>query len=368
MITKTIFKPFEPQFNKIRRFLPAIAFFLGFTWDSFNMGRHVSFFSLLVLTSYYFGASIILIILVREVKPRWKTWLDFLVRFFFGGLFSALVVFYFKSSGSLYTFLVVVGLAVLLVANEFLAKKYGNRALDWALFAICSTMYLNFLIPHIAHSIEPIWFYLSCLVSLVLVFVIHHIATMRQRSDMPFSGIYIYYIKELRMFAPTFGVVFLLVVLYWFQLIPPVPLVLKESYICKDFSSENDIYRCRIEKQDFWQTVGINEEVIHFEEGQKIYNLSAIFAPTRIAVNLEQRWWFWDEGKHLWLSKGVINLPMVGGRKQGWRTFSYIQTAVRQGRWKVETALKNGAILADYYFTAEELLDPELPTQIVTIN
>ena len=91
-------KKFETQITAVRRFLPAFAFFCGFTWDSVTMGRVVSFFDLLVLTAYYFGAGLILVLLVREIKPQWQYWLTLLIQFFFGGLFSALVVFYFKSS------------------------------------------------------------------------------------------------------------------------------------------------------------------------------------------------------------------------------------------------------------------------------
>lgn len=333
------------------------------------MGRVVSFFDLLVLTSYYFGAGLILVLLMREIKPQWKNWFDFLVQFFFGGLFSALVVFYFKSSGSLYTFLFVVGLVILLIANEFLARRYPSRALNWALFAICGTMYLNFLIPHVVHSIRAVWFYLSCLISLAMIFAIHHFASAKQHDFMSQSGKKRAYFWKLRQLAPALGVVILLLVLYQFRLIPPVPLVLKESYICKNFTSQDGIYQCQKEKQGFWrQALGIGEDVIHFQEGEKIFNLSAVFAPTLITVDLEQHWWLWDGKKNNWLSRGVINLPMVGGRKKGWRNYSYIQTDAQTGRWKVETSLQDGAVLAIHYFTVKEQMGPLQPTHTVRVH
>ncbi|MBU2514784.1 DUF2914 domain-containing protein [bacterium] len=369
MNVNMLYKRFEPRLTAIRRFLPALAFFCGFTWDSVNMGRVVSFLDLLVLTSYYFGAGLILVLLVREIKPQWKNWFDFLVQFFFGGLFSALVVFYFKSSGSLYTFLVVVGLVMLLIANEFLAKRYPSRALSWALFAICSTMYLNFLIPHIVHSIRAVWFYLSCLISLVLIFGIHRFASVKQHEIMSLAGKKRLYFWELRQLAPALSVVILLVVLYQFRLIPPVPLVLKESYICKNFSNQDGSYRCQAEKQNFWRrTLGIGEDVIHFQEGEKIYNLSAVFAPTLITVDLVQHWWLRDEKDNSWLDRGFVNLSMIGGRKKGWRNYSYIQTDVQTGRWKVETALQNGAVLAIHYFTAKEQIGSQQPTHTIRVH
>ncbi|MEN8258350.1 MAG: DUF2914 domain-containing protein [Thermodesulfobacteriota bacterium] len=342
-----------PLLTAIRRFLPAFAFFCGFIWDSVTMGRVVSFFDLLVLTTYYFGAGLILVLLVREIKPQWQNWFAFLIQFFFGGLFSALVVFYFKSSASGYTLLVVVGLIALLVANEFLAEKYLSRTLSWTLFAACGTMYLNFLIPHFVHSIKAIWFYLSCVISLTLVFGIRHFANAPQRHLMLLGRKKVQYRSDLRQLAPATAVVLLLIVFYQLQLIPPVPLVLKESYVCKDFSKKAGFYQCQVEKQPFWRALGIGKDVIHFTEGEKIYSLSAVFAPKKVAVDLEQRWWLRDEKSGRWLARGVVPLPMVGGRKEGWRTYSYIRAALRPGRWKVETAIADGAVLSGHHFTAK---------------
>lgn len=357
----TLFKKFEPRLTFLRRFLPALAFFCGFTWDSVTMGRVVSFLDLLILTTYYLGAGLVFVLLVREVKPQWNNWFTFLIQFFFGGLFSALVVFYFKSSGSFYTFVVVVGLVILLVANEFLAERYLGRALSWALFAACGTMYFNFLIPHIVHSIQPVWFYLSCLISLVLIYAIQRFAVTRQRQPMLPGAEKKRYRKDLRQLYPALSVVLLLVVLYQLQLIPPVPLVLKESYICKNFRNDDGVYRCQIEKQSGWRFLGLSRDVIHSQEGEKIYSLSAIFAPTRIAVDLEQRWWLRDEGSHSWLSRGVINLPMIGGRKEGWRTYSYVHAGAQPGYWRVETALQGGAVLAVHYFRTIDQSEPAKP-------
>ncbi len=368
MIRNNVLKKIEPKLTAIRRFLPAIAFFCGFIWDSVTMGRIVSFYDLLLLTTYYFGAGLILILLVREIKPEWESWFVFFIQFFFGGLFSALVVFYFKSSGSLYTFFVVIGLIILLVGNEFLAEKFRSRTLSWAMLAACGTMYLNFLIPHIAHSIKAGWFYLSCMISLMLVFTVHGFASVKRRERVTETETRIHqYRNDLRQLIPAVVVVLLLVMLYRLHLIPPVPLVLKESYIGKSFRHENGIYQCEVEKQGVWRTLGFGGDVIHYQRGERIYSLVAVFAPTRIKVDLEQRWWLRDENKGRWLARGIIPLSMVGGRKSGWRTYSYIQKVVRTGNWKVETALKGGAVLAIDYFIAKKQESPPVQTHTVKV-
>jgi len=358
----------EPRLTLLRRFLPAIAFFCGFIWDAVTMGKTVSFFDLLILTAYFFATGIILILLGREIKPEWHNGFTFMLQFSFGGLFSALVVFYFKSAGSLYTFIVVIALVLLLVANEYLEKSYRQRTLSWAIFAACGTMYLNFLIPHFVNSVKPVWFYLSCILSLTLVFAIHGFAVSRDRTIRSAAPVRFQDIRELRPMAPALAVVILLVILYQFQLIPPVPLVLKESYICKDFGKVEGLYQCQAEEQSLLQTLGFDDDSIHFQPGERIYSVNAVFAPTSIVVDLEQRWWWRDEVRGTWLPMGVVPLPMEGGRKAGWRSYSYIQSSVRTGQWKVETALKDGAVLAIKHFIARNQVEPAVLTHTVTVN
>ncbi len=368
MMHNKLFQQIEPRLAVLRRFLPAIAFFCGFIWDSVTMGRVVSFYDLLLLTTYYFGAGLILVLLVREIRPQWENWFIFFVQFFFGGLFSALVVFYFKSAGSFYTFFVVIGLVCILVGNEFLAEKYRSRSLSWAMLAACGTMYLNFLIPHIAHSVKPGWFYLSCVISLILVFAIHAFASVKNRETLPVGIKKLVYRKDLRQMIPAVAVVLVLVFLYQVRVIPPVPLVLKESYICKNVNRVGDVYQGEVEKQTFWRSFGFAGDVIHFNEGERLYCLVAVFAPTRIKVDLEHRWWLYNEKKGRWLARGVVPLSMVGGRTDGWRTYSYIQKVVLAGNWKVETALKEGAVLAIDYFKAEPQMNPPVQTHRIKVN
>ncbi len=106
--------------------------------------------------------------------------------------------------------------------------------------------------------------------------------------------------------------------------------------------------------------------MIHYKKGEKIYNLVAVFAPTQVKVDLEQRWWLREEKSGRWLARGIVPLSMTGGRTAGWRTYSYIQKVVRAGRWKIETALKDGAVLSIEYFTAVPQTMP--PVEIFTIE
>ncbi|MEN8141358.1 MAG: DUF2914 domain-containing protein [Thermodesulfobacteriota bacterium] len=350
---------------QVKRVMPALAFTSGFAWDSITLGRVVLTMDLWILAAYLLGAAVVLLLLGRQLFTSWHRWFLLLLQFFFGGMFSAMVVLYFKSSGEIYTFLFVLLLAGLLLANEFLVKGYQRQQLSWAIFTLCGTMILNFLLPHVIHSVNAAWFYLSCAVSFGLVVLLRHLAHGEERQiALPGRGeVRLRYRSHLTdMIAPAL-MVGLILLLHSNNLIPPVPLVLKEQVVCHDLVRQGNVYTCQQEQQFFLRRLGLGQEKLTYGEDEKIFSLVAVFAPSHVQVNLEQRWLLWDRDKMEWRRRATVPLPMVGGRSQGWRTYSYIRNKVEAGKWKVETAVQDGAVLAYKRFILEPRGEEERASQ-----
>ena len=150
-----------PEGNRLRKVLPAAAFLGGFFWDAVTLGRAIGTIDLVILVGYYLAAVVILVLIGRSVRFRLSRYLNYALQFLFGGIFSALVIFYFLSSSALPGFIFVSALLVLLVANEFLEKRYSQLTLSWTLFTACGIMLFNFVLPHAFRSINPAFFYFS---------------------------------------------------------------------------------------------------------------------------------------------------------------------------------------------------------------
>jgi hypothetical protein len=183
--------------KKTEKFFPAFAFLGGFSWDSMTIGSKVYgtdlvilfLYYLLALVSIYFIATRISVesknvssgeifygddsdveiyqnffgkLLNRGWSSAWIKRLTCVVQFCFGNLYSALVICYFKSSGSIASFTIVLILAALLVGNEFLKEKYENFGICLAFLCLLGTMFFNFLIPHLVHGMGPFWFFGLC--------------------------------------------------------------------------------------------------------------------------------------------------------------------------------------------------------------
>ena len=269
----------------------------------------------------------------REWSAEWRQRFSWAVQFCFGSLFSALVVCYFKSSGSLASFILVILLAVLLVGNEFLQKKYESFGVSLAFLSLLGTMFMNFTLPHLVHSIGFIWFFLSTILSLGVCVLIWKISRRSKKV----------------LIAPI-AISVCLTVAYLMNWVPPVPLVLKHQLVCQNFDKTD--YSCDVDAPNFLQKIGLKSPSVHRLPESEVYVLSSVYAPADLKAELEYRWYYKGPGMESYkLTDQISSGRMVinGGREEGFRSFSKKKN-VPAGRYRVETAFKKGAVIGAQTF------------------
>lgn len=360
-----------PIVVKLKKFFPAIAFLAGFGWDSWTLGHKVYGTDLLFLLAYYLGALVFVVLLSarlehpegwtperiqaesdnmktvkgkqtivvrhrfldREWSEVWKNRFSWVVQFCFGSLFSALVVCYFKSSGSLASFVLVLVLASLLVGNEFLQKKYESFGFTLAFFCLLGTMFMNFTIPHLVHRIGFVWFFVSTLLSFGVCILIQKISHRSWKV----------------LIAPGM-ISTLLVIAYILNWVPPVPLVLKQRMVCQNF--DRATYSCDVDAPVFLQRVGLKIPSVHRIDGNEIYVVSSVYAPAELKAELEYRWYYQNPETGSYSLTDKISsgrMTIRGGRDDGFRSFSK-KSKVPAGKYRVETAYKGGAVIGAIAF------------------
>jgi len=345
---------FTSATQRLRRIAPVAAFFGGFLWDAITLGRKVGSTDLWILGGYLALAGGILWYLgrrevlssrltpteeTRPAQPWWYASGPYLaLQFCFGGLFSALFIFYFKSSSHFLAILWVLGLGALLVANEFLEDRYRRFTLTWALFGLCAMLLLNFVIPHIAGSISAFWFYFSTLAGAGLAHLLHRI-TPGQPGRI----------------TPVWAIAAGLLLAYLVDAIPPVPLVTRDIAIGHTLVKTKGEYRLQQEKTPWWIFWRKTESQIHLAPGERLYCIAAIFAPAGLSTRLFHHWRYHDE-KQGWVSRSRIGFNLSGGRQGGYRGYSFKQN-LTPGEWTVAVETEDGRTVAVHRF---ELSDQPL--------
>ena len=323
-----------------RRFFPVAAFFGGFVTDALTIGRRVTEMDFLRFGGYLAGAAVFALWLAwrerceKTPPPPADTWRGQLARliwqapyllmqFFYGGIFSALFILYFKSSGHLGAWLTAAVLGALLVGNEFAGDRYGRRfTLTWSLFALNAILLFNFVLPHLAGSLHPMWFYASTLAGVVLAHVLRALAPGRPGR-----------------IAPAWAIALTLLAAWNLGMIAPVPLVNREMAVGQDFVHADGRFALAVEEAPWWQIWYAQSTTVHIPPGERLYGVSAVFAPLGVGADLEHRWEVKENG--VWRTFYSNRFHSSGGRERGFRGYSWVLDP-KPGQWRFVVATQDG--------------------------
>ena len=335
----------------LRRFYPVAAFLCGFVWDALTIGQRVRVVDLWRLGAFLLGAGLLILWLAsresrKSLAPaagkglrgclagfRWQA-PYLLLQFFFGGVFSALFILYFKSSGHLGSWLTVTLLGVLLVGNEFAGKRYGRHfTLIWALFALNSILLFNFALPNAVGSLNPWWFYVSTGLGILLAHLLWRVAPGQPGRILP-----------------SWALAAALLLAWSLDMIAPVPLVKQDLAVGHEFIRDGDRYLLRVEQAPAWQIWRDQALTVHLAEGEKLYGVSAVFAPLGVAAALEHRW----EVREAQGWRVVYRRPFqsTGGRERGFRGYSWVLNPL-PGEWRLIVATQDGRTIGIFPLRVE---------------
>ena len=268
-----------------------------------------------------------MVLFVRGIGIEWRFahLLNLVLQFFLGGIFSALVIFYFLSSSNLPAFVVVLLLVSLLVANEFLERKYEALTLSWTMFAVCGVMLFNFAFPHLTRSVSRWWFYVSTTIAVVCVLLLRRLVRQERVTIIP------------AMIA-----VIVLVALRLLDLVPPVPLVQKKMLIAHNVKHGAGGFAVTVERQGMRRLNPFAEQLYHAAPGDRVYCFTSVFIPRGIESTLRHRWMYRQNGE--WKTSDVISFKIRGGRNEGYRAYTF-KRSLHPGLWRVVTETEYGARL-----------------------
>ncbi len=283
-------------------------------------------------------------------------WLVNIIQFTFGGVLSVFLVFYFRSSdiSASWPFLLILALAFW--ANESLKRHYVRLVFQISLFYLSLISFAIFLIPVVFHRIGSWIFVLSALLSLVVAALFVLLISYAARSEFEKSKKWLY---------ATIGGIFALVnILYFTNLIPPIPLSLKSEGVYHSLKRQADGNYLAITEVQNWKRFFTLYPVYHKLAGEGVTVYSAIFAPSFLNTTVIHEWQHQNE-KGDWVTANKVNLHIVGGRVGGFRTFSS-KTNIAPGKWRVNVLTTRGQLIGRIRFKVE--IANELPRTEQKVN
>jgi len=164
------------------------------------------------------------------------------------------------------------------------------------------------------------------------------------------------------------GIFILFQILYFANIIPPIPLSLKENgvyhSISRTYNNEKFIYQVIYEPAPRYLFFKEDSDTFHWISGTPIYFYSAIFSPADLNVKILHRWSYFNTKSGKWVEVAKPSIPILGGRAEGYRGYSYI-TNPQPGKWRVDVMNERGQVLGRRNFTVVQTNQlPELKTAL----
>ena len=350
-----MFESIRNFYGRFERPISSVSLILGFVFDALTLRRVDELWeNFWILLHIVIIAVFIALIHIQEseagdeTNPKKKHfWYVNILQFFFGGILSAFLVFYFRSSDIFVTWPFILLLAGSFIANESLKRHYVRFSFQISLFYLSVYSFAIYLLPVLMHRIGDLVFIFSGICSLVFItlfiltlfyFIKKDIFSKRRRES-----------KKTIVFL-ILGITIIINFLYFTNLIPPIPLSLKDAEVAHSISkNSNGDYDMTY--QDYgWK--GYFNLYPEFTEtpGSTVYAFSAIFSPNGLDTTIIHEWQYYDETQKKWLTEQTIPLPVVGGRYGGFRTYS-LRSNPTPGKWRVNVKTVEGQTIGSLRFS-----------------
>ena len=351
-------RSFWEQYEK---YLSPGAMLFGFVVDSLTLTRADVWLDNLILLSYILLAGTSILLLNAHAAGRIKklerlvVLLPLAMQFAFGGLFSGFVVLYSRSASLAASWPFIGMMATLLIGNEYFRSRYRRLAFQIGIYFLAIFSYLIFAVPVLLNTIGPLIFVLSGMISLLLIYlIIRTIKFFAPEQIQPYK----------RTIMSAVLVIFAgLNFLYFANIIPPIPLALKNIVIAHRVEHRGSgNFLVTYEKPKWYHFFKDFNPTYHRFGNEPVFAFSAIYAPADLKTNIIHEWQFFDEQNNRWTTASRLEYAIFGGRQQGFRGFSF-KNNVQSGKWRVIVRTKSGQILGRTKF---EVIQTDYSAEIIT--
>ena len=323
------------------------ALIFGFIVDNLTLNRVDQIYDNAVLVFYLLVSGIsILVFNYVEVKnltfnfaQKVRIFAPVLIQYAFGSLFSAFFVFYSRSGsfGASWPFIILI--VALLILNEFLKEKYSRLVYQIGIYFFVIFSYMIFLVPVVMKEMGQLVFVYSGLISLTLIYlftIIIHILDQKK-----------YFNFNKKMWLVIFSIYFIMNIFYFTNILPPLPLSMKDSGVYNLVERENGNYSVYRKHINWFENYFNN--TIEINNGGSLYYFSSVFAPTKLNTQIVHEWEYYDQLNKKWIKSAKIPFSITGGRGTGYRGYSLKQN-LQEGKWRVYTKTTGGQIIGEENF------------------
>lgn len=339
------YRKIKAWYQKYERLLMPATLILGVIFDAITFSS-INTSTAFLLLGIYLGIAGLVILFVNAYDQGYLKWLRYLrlaspllIQFTFGALLSGVFIFYIFSGAIAVSWPFILALVLIMVSNDIFRHYYQMAIVHISVYFFILFSCLSVILPFWFHSLSPKFFVLSGIASLILIFGYVMLLTFIAPDHR----------RQRTVFAASIWTIFVVFnAMYFLNVMPPIPLVMREAIVAHKIEKAGDGYELSIEIQAPIDRImpGI---VYHKGAGEGVFVYTAIFAPGNLETRIIHHWQRYDEARLEWVSEDRLSFTISGGRKEGFRGFS-TKNNVINGKWRVDVETERGQVLGRVKF------------------
>lgn len=340
--------PIRNFYGRFERPISSLSLISGFIFDIITLKRVDTLWENIWILGHLLIIGIFIILIHTkdsaegdEANPsKAHFWYVNILQFFFGGILSTYLVFYFRSADLFSTWPFILILLLAFIANESLKRHFVRLSFQISLFFLSIYSFMIFLVPIVLHKIGDWVFVLSGILSLIIIWFFLRILFNFIKENK----------KNRKAVALLISGIFILVnFLYFTNMIPPMPLSLKDAGVYYNITKNSEgNYELMYENTGWRKYLQLYPD-FNKVAGTPVYVFSAIFSPKNLNLNIIHEWQHYNEATKEWFTESVVNLPVIGGRDGGFRTYS-MRSNISAGKWRVNIKTNTGKTIGHLRF------------------
>lgn len=275
----------------------------------------------------------------RTVARYTKLAAPLVQQFTIGALLSTALLFYWFSGALSASWPILGAVALLMVSNEVLRAYFKKPIVQATVFFFALFSLATSFAAYVLNSISPWAFVAGGIASLLVMagalVVVIKVGALGAQSK-------IFWLSVTAVFA-------LMNAAYFLNLIPPIPLSLRDAGIYRDIMRQNGEYILVGDDETFLAKL-IPGQTLTVRTGESLFAFTAIHAPAQLSTVMVHRWEYFDANTHDWVTSDRLSFRIEGGREEGYRGYS-MKSTLTEGKWRVTVETMRGQVLGRIRFT-----------------
>ncbi|MBX4200584.1 DUF2914 domain-containing protein [Candidatus Parcubacteria bacterium] len=343
---KLQYKKVLALYKKYERVLVPAFILGGFVFEYLKFTHIPIVVTFVMLFGYWFLAGAVIIFmqaydakLVSEKFNYLRLFSPLIIQFSFGALLGASLIFYWLAGAFSISWPVMIVVVLLMVFNETFRHWFEKPLVQIGVYFFATISLFSEVLPYMFGSLSP-WVFVGAVGASLVVFA---------------GYIYLltYFSKTLAHQKRLFFIIIVVIaavmtVLYFTNIIPPIPLSLQEAGVYENIKVKNGTYSLLGEHENFIK-VALFGQTLHLNPRDRAILYTAILGPDNLKTTIVHRWQYYDAAAKDWINKGDLSFSINGGREAGYKGYTW-QTNLAEGKWRVFVQSERGQVLAKVSF------------------